>query len=816
MNYKVFAFVIFTLFVLLPCEIYGQTTTSDEQAVSVFFKEVHVDKNPVPNKPFKISTIISTNNPYDLIVSISVPNEISVTSQPIANLEWGKLGQEREAEWTVISSKPGSYPIEIIARVSEPPQTVKFSLNVSIGSQGSLQIQDIQIPGSLFPNTVFPISLTLKNTNLIDDDNIMVNISVPPGLQLLDNAVLRRDHLNSLNETTFTWNIKAETPGSFPIIFDYSSTNSGDNSRTTNINVGTKFVADLKITDITMAGTNSLYSNVGSGDTDVPLEIKLLNNGNVPVYDIAAAVVLDTPFAGDGISSDKLHELGFEVPIFSDIQYKIVQINRLAVDEETTLKFLINTKENLPSGLHEGKLIVLFYDEENKNQKSFNLPFSISSGAMVDIHALESVVLPNVVSPVNLEISNVGNKVIQNMKIVNVISNVYTSLDTPVNVGQIGIGESKSAVLNILLSNQTLSYLPLPISLSYSTDGVERFETFQVSIREQGTPEFRLSKISTEPTSLYAGEKENRIDVEITNIGFSAYDINAKVILPDGFKSSWSDSDSYYLSRLLSQEAVQGSFYVDIDESVEPKNYPISIDIVTGNYSQRLDLNLLVSSKAKFELIDVDDSRLYPGAVNVQAQVTLKNIGTEIAETTTTKLVGGNTIPGVRSSGITSVGNEEDLGSILPGQVFVTTFLVNLDKTHPVGKQSATMEVRWTQDDDPFLQTIIIPYSVSAGPPYLLYVEGIPMTYVILAILLVIGGFFFNQRRKRRLKIIESELVNSMSMDSDKFGLSKIEPIVYNLKPLADDTKENIDESFNSETEEKSDHKKHKSKQKDD
>ena len=188
------------LLVLFPGEIYGQkTTTTEQDEISVYFKEVQVDKNPVPNKPFKISTVISTNDPYDLIVSLSVPNEISITSQPIANLSWKKMGQERLAEWTLISTRPGSYPIEITARVSEPPQTATFDLDVSIGSKGSLQITHLQVPGNLSIRSVFPVSLTLKNTNLIDDENIMVNISVPSGLQLLSDPILSKTSLEQTN-----------------------------------------------------------------------------------------------------------------------------------------------------------------------------------------------------------------------------------------------------------------------------------------------------------------------------------------------------------------------------------------------------------------------------------------------------------------------------------------------------------------------------------------------------------------------------------------------------------------------------------------
>jgi hypothetical protein len=194
---------------------------------------------------------------------------------------------------------------------------------------------------------------------------------------------------------------------------------------------------------------------------------------------------------------------------------------------------------------------------------------------------------------------------------------------------------------------------------------------------------------------------------------------------------------------------------------------PYSLILKHNGETTKFDLNFLVSPKANFKLISVDDSQISPNAAGVPFRVTLKNVGTATAQPLTTKLLSGNTLAGVKSSTSISVGNQENLGTILPGQSFTTTFMVDVDP-NVSGEQSTSVEIDWGQNNTGnFVQTLVVPYHASSSP-YTITYGGIPWVYVGIGIaVMVVISVFISKRKKRKqfMDFTEMQLRDESSLD---------------------------------------------------
>ena len=594
---------------------------------NVFFINVHVDANPVPNKPFTVYADVQSQsvNWSDLIVYMTAPAGMSVVSPTVATLAFTSQGNTERASWTMLASDTGSYPMTITAHSNFPLDTETFDITVNVGSPHSLVLSGMSVPGNLFANDNFTASIKLKNSGTVADTNVLTQIFVPAGLQLLDDVTQSVSSLGPGQEVTLKWRLRAESAGSHVLLFNYSSTNAGHNSASTGVNVGTKPVA---------------------------------------------------------------------------------------------------------------------------------------TGALLSIVTHSTTLRPNSINPIVVDIANNGVQDIHNLQIVSASGGGYLSSNTPLWIGDLAKNDQKTLTLQINTFNETLS-LQIPIIVQYDSGGNSYAETYQTGLQLENHPDFKINTVTVNPPLSYAGDTADKIDVQIFNAGMEANDVYATLNLPNGISPAWGGATSVYFGKIDTFQTVTAQFFVNVNDAISSGNYPLSLSVKTGDMQTPLNVNFIVAPKAQFQLISKDDSQLYPGATNVPFKIAIKNTGTIAAQTITTKLLSGNSVPGVKSDSITSVGNMENIGTILPGQTFVTTFMVNLDPEFAAGDQSTSVEIDWAQNStstsNAFVQTVIIPYHVANGPSYLLYYGTIPWTYVIFFTALMAGSVAFLRLRKKRLKMIENE-----------------------------------------------------------
>jgi hypothetical protein len=613
---------------------------------TIFFTNVSVDSAPTPNKPFKITADILTQNPNDLIVSISAPVGISVLSPVVAKTEYTSGGTLR-ASWTLTAGQPGTYSITVQAHANFPVQDVSYVVNVNVGTPNSVVITGIKVPGNIFPNDIFTVSFSLKNVGLVDDNNVLTSLSVPDGLQLVSYAGENSSSLKVNEERTFDWKLKALSSGSYAISFSYSSTNAGSNSIDSTVNVGQLQIPDITLKEVSWKGFNSTALVVGPSDQFVPLSANVQNVGNQNLFNINVELVMAKPFLSDSSGATANY-----------VATKNYYIGRLNVGASQEATYYVNIQKNIATGIYPVDFKVDFSNGKTNSSKTFELPILIS--------------------------------------------------DTG----------------------------------------------------------FKFNSVAIKPSSVYGGDVGDQITIQIFNSGLPANDVTATLLLPPGLSAAWGNSTSFNIGRIDTFQSVPATFFVNV-ANVTQGALPYSLILKHNGETTKFDLNFLVSPKANFKLISVDDSQISPNAAGVPFRVTLKNVGTATAQPLTTKLLSGNTLAGVKSSTSISVGNQENLGTILPGQSFTTTFMVDVDP-NVSGEQSTSVEIDWGQNNTGnFVQTLVVPYHASSSP-YTITYGGIPWVYVGIGIaVMVVISVFISKRKKRKqfMDFTEMQLRDESSLD---------------------------------------------------
>lgn len=636
------------------------TSTSEEPLI--VFEKIIVEENPVPNEPFEITATVSTPARHsDLFLYIKVPNEISILSPIVAELDATKSGM-RSASWILLASEAGSFPINIIATSNSPPETTTFEFDLSVGTQKSLIVTDVEVPGNLIEKDTFSLGIRLKNSGIINDTNIIIWTAIPDGLQLMGSGSLKEESLGPGEEITFRWDIKALKQGAFPVTFYYSSRNAGSHSLETFVNIGSPVVVDIQSTGFFIGGMNTTEASIIPGEKNLSIIVTFQNTGNTKLYGISAELLLEYPFSNPNSHSVK-----------ND-----------------------NNDEKFETG-------------SSSIEKSW--------------------------------------------------------------IGQLGVGQVREARFNVDVVENAQPGLHAAGINVYFSDGGENYNQFVDFLVKVTTSPLKIGSVSVADPPGYSGDVATQLDVELLNTGTTMYDVNTKLNLPDGFSPSWGNSDEVFFGNIRSSEQVTATYFIDIGKDLSPGEYPLTISIVSEEIQNSiLELDFIVHPKATFKIFDVDDSQLYRGAINVPFKITFQNTAIVMAENVKTKLLGGNTIPGVKSSQITSVGDEENIGNVLPGQTFTTTFLVSLDPNVDVGDLTTFVEVSWEKDFDSFfIQNVNVPYYLSSGPSYLLYYQGIPLTYVIVLVGIIVALFYFSRVRKRKLKSLEiSEVLEEKTIRESK------------------------------------------------
>ncbi len=154
--------------------------------------------------------------------------------------------------------------------------------------------------------------------------------------------------------------------------------------------------------------------------------------------------------------------------------------------------------------------------------------------------------------------------------------------------------------------------------------------------------DFVVGALVTSPEKLIADTKEAKLSVDINNIGKgNAENVKVKLLLPEGFNSSYSYSDEDSLGIIEKGGSKTATFYADVDENIKEGLYNARLEITytdendeNNTYrTKTLDLSIPIKPAPYLivESVTTTPENLVAGS-NAEIHIKVKNTGNQKAE----------------------------------------------------------------------------------------------------------------------------------------------------------------------------------------
>jgi len=220
---------------------------------------------------------------------------------------------------------------------------------------------------------------------------------------------------------------------------------------------------------------------------------------------------------------------------------------------------------------------------------------------------------------------------------------------------------------------------------------------------ESKIPEFAIGSITSEPTKLFPDSKENKLFIEIQNIGTGDAElVSSELVLPRGIVPSESYSNIANLGTIKEGESKTAEYYIDIDENTTPGNYKAKL-IIKYNFNnnrkkyknQTLDVDIVVKPLPLFEIenVNIIPDKLSQGD-RATLRLTIKNVGFEEAKSVSVKIYKQSDQPFDFDEKYDYIGNLE------PNQTGEVVFRFNVDDNADLKTYLLKAEIRYLIDDD--------------------------------------------------------------------------------------------------------------------
>ena len=267
---------------------------------------------------------------------------------------------------------------------------------------------------------------------------------------------------------------------------------------------------------------------------------------------------------------------------------------------------------------------------------------------------------------------------------------------------------------------------------------------------ESKIPEFAIGSIVSEPTKLFPDSEENKLSVEIQNIGTGDAElITSELILPKGITPSESYSNIANLGTIKEGESKIAEYYIDVDKSTVPGNYKAKLIIKYKDFNnnrkeyknQTLDVDIAVKPLPLFEIENVatNPSKISQGDA-ATLRLTIKNVGFEEAETVSVKIYKQSDQPFDFDEKYDYIGN------LKPNQTGEAVFRFDVDDNANLKTYPLKAEVRYLIDDDVKIIEKQIPIKVEMKKKdsKLFFLGTLFIAFVILA------GVYYGRKKIKK------------------------------------------------------------------
>jgi len=282
------------------------------------------------------------------------------------------------------------------------------------------------------------------------------------------------------------------------------------------------------------------------------------------------------------------------------------------------------------------------------------------------------------------------------------------------------------------------------LTLGYSTGEGWTNKVFPIYIDPKRS-DFVVGALVTSPEKLIADTDEVKLSVNIDNIGKgNAQNVKVKLLLPSGFKPTYSYSDEDSIGILEKGKSKTSNFYVDIADDVTEGEYGAKLNITYRDENDEenqyrtktLDLNIPIKPAPHLviESVTYSPEKIVPGT-NTDILIKVKNTGTQKAESVSLRVFKDSAQPFKFSE------KSDFIGKLEPGDTGEAVIRLTVESSAVAKKYLMDVEIRAIdQKENVMIFRRTVPLTVSYET------KGLP-TAGIMGILVVIGAAAYFRRK---------------------------------------------------------------------
>ncbi len=326
---------------------------------------------------------------------------------------------------------------------------------------------------------------------------------------------------------------------------------------------------------------------------------------------------------------------------------------------------------------------------------------------------------------------------------------LFEAGDTPDKYLGTSVGTSEKEVYYVLHYKLKVADNALKgtynVTLGYSTGEGWTNKVFPIYIDPKRS-DFVVGALVTSPEKLIADTDEAKLSVNIDNIGKgNAQNVKVKLLLPSGFKPTFSYSDEDAIGILEKGKSKTSNFYVDIDENVTEGEYKAKLEITYRDENDEenqyrtktLDLNIPIkpAPHLAIESVAYNPEKIMPGS-NADLLVRVKNTGTEKADSVSLRVFKDSAQPFKFSE------KSDFIGKLEPGETGEAVIRMTVEDAAVAKKYLLDVELRCIdQKENVMIFRRTVPLTVNNGN------KGLPSTGIWGILAVMAAAAYFGKRR---------------------------------------------------------------------
>ncbi len=266
-------------------------------------------------------------------------------------------------------------------------------------------------------------------------------------------------------------------------------------------------------------------------------------------------------------------------------------------------------------------------------------------------------------------------------------------------------------------------------------------------------PGFVVGALVTSPEKLIADTDEVKLSVNIDNIGKgNAENVKAKLLLPEGFKPTYSYSDEDSLGIIEKGGSKEATFYVDIDENVTEGEYGAKLNITYRDENDEdnqyrtktLDLALPIKPAPRLvvDSVAATPENIVPGG-NADILIKVRNAGNEKAQSVSLRVFKDSSQPFEFSE------KSDFIGKLESGESGDAVIRMKIDDTAPAKKYLLDVELRGIDQKENvliFRRTVPLTVAADTGSP----LESMGLLAGVVVLLGAVGAAYYMKNGRKK------------------------------------------------------------------